>query len=560
MSALRRHRTPIALFALAAVGILVVLLSSPGDSVRSGALHRTPATSAHDPRAAHTSRRGRPALLPSPPPVGQPAEVNIAAGPLGRAAPPDFLGLSFELRSLPSLARYATVPPGRPPAAGTPATGAANSAASDLVALLRSLGRGVLRFGGVSADEQAAWVEPGAALPAWASTAITPHDLAGIAALARETGWRVLLTVNLGHYDPRAAAQEAASAHAALGSALAGIEIGNEPDLFTGKRLRAGGWDFATYSHQASAYRTAIEAAVPGTPIAGPDPATGTSGLSWLRAAAHTLHPSLLTDHYYPLSSCGYRPTIGELLSPRLRAGTDQMLATMLAIARGVRSPLRIDETNSISCEGRRGVSDTFASALWALDYITRAIHAGAVGVNFHDLPSKPGSYSPLLAPTPAAFADGALHAQPEWYALLAARELPGSRPLPARVLGARAGELSASAFRTADGRVLLVLVDFDPPRSRPLAVRLRLPPSTASGGSTADPAARARAYARGGVLRLTAPSPAATGGVRLGGRLVAPDGSWTTPHALPTLHDHAGALSLQLAPSSAAVVTLYPR
>jgi hypothetical protein len=483
--------------------------------------------------------------------------VSIAAGPLGRVVPTDFLGLSFELRSLPSIARYASAPLGTP--GRTPVSGHAQN---ELMTLLRSLGRGVLRFGGVSADEQAAWVEPGAPLPRWANTSITPHNFAGIATLARETGWRVLLTVTLGHYDPHAAAREAAAAHAVLGPALAGIEIGNEPDRFIGKHLRPDGWDFATYSRQVAAYRAAIEAAAPGTPIAGPDPATGTDGLLWLRAAARTLHPALLTDHYYPLSSCGYKPTVGELLSPNLRAGTDQMLASMLAIARRVHSPLRIDETNSISCEGRRGVSDTFASTLWALDYIARAIRAGAVGVNFHDLPSKPGSYSPLLAPTATTPSVGAWHAQPEWYALLAARGLPGSRSLPARVFGAKPGELSASAFRASDDRLSIVLVDFDPPGSRPLAVRLRPAPGTTVSGSIVDPAARARtrAYVRGGVLRLTAPSPAATGGVRLGGRLVASDGSWTTPPALPALHNRAGALSLQLAPSSAAVVTLYPR
>lgn len=463
--------------------------------------------------------------------------VTVAATPAASAAPSDFLGLSFELRSLPLLARYAT-PHG------------------DLVALLRSLGRGVVRFGGVSADEQSAWVGPGATLPSWAGTAITPADLAGVARLAHETGWRVLLTVNLGHYDPRAAAQEAAAARAALGSALIGVEIGNEPDRFTGKRLRGRGWNIASYRDQVVAYRAAIEAAAPGTPIAGPDPATGTPGIPWLRAAARTLHPALLTEHYYPLSSCGYEPTVGELLSPNLRRGAAAMLANVQGIARVAHAPLRIDETNDISCEGRPGVSDTFAAALWALDYIARALDAGVAGLNFHDLPTRSGSYSPLLAPSPTALAAGALRAQPEWYALLAARELPRTNPLRVRVAGASPAEISASAFRTPDGRLHLVLVDFDPPGSRPLAVRLQ-----ASAASGARPASKpaSRPYEHGSILRLTAPAPAATGGVHLGGRTVAPDGSWSAPSSLPAVYNHHGALSLQLAPSSAAVVTLYP-
>ncbi len=533
---LRRAAGPLVALALA-----VLLCACGGDS------HRDPtarAASADDVTSAGTvaptthpapdtplapaASAARPTLLPSPRPRGRAVRLTIAAAPGGEAAPGDFLGLSFELRSLPLIAGYAA-PHG------------------DLVTLLRSLGPGVLRFGGVSADEQAAWVAPGEARPAWASTEITPSDLAGVARLARETGWRVLLTVNLGHYDPRAAAQEAAAARSALGPALTGIEIGNEPDRFLGKRLRAGGWDIAAYRSQALAYRTAIETAAPGISIAGPDPATGVAGLAWLNAAAHTLHPSLLTDHYYPLSSCGYKPTVGELLSPGLRRGTGAMLAKMRAIAHSVRAPLRIDETNSISCEGRPGVSDTFASALWALDYIARTIDAGVTGLNFHDLLAKLGSYSPLLGRSAAAVSAGELHAQPEWYALLAARELPGSRPLPVHVAGAASGELSAHAFRAPDGRLRIVLVDFEPPGSRPLAIGLRLP-----GGTH-------RRYARGSILRLVAPSPAATGGVRLAGRAVAADGSWTAPSALPAVYSHRGRLALQLAPASAAVVTLYP-
>jgi hypothetical protein len=460
-------------------------------------------------------------------PAGVPVSVAVAARPSGRAAPDDFLGLSFEERDLPLIAGYA-----RAAAAGS----------EDFVVLLRSLGAGVMRFGGVSADEQVAWLGAGGAkLPGWASVSITSIDLEGLAVVARESGWRVLLTVNLGHYDPAAAAQEAAAARAALGSSLAGIEIGNEPDRYVGRHLRARGWDFAAYRSQAQAYRAAIARAAPGVPIAGPDPSTGAPNLGWLRAAARALHPQLLTDHYYPLSSCGYRPTIGELLSASVRGKESAALAGASAIARAAATPLRLDEVNSVSCEGFRGTSDTFASALWALDYSARAIAAGAAGVNFHDLLTKTDAYSPLLAASAAALAAGELHAAPEWYALLAAHELSGSRPLRTRVEGATSEQLSASAFRASDGRLRILLLDYEPRGSQPLAVRLQV----------------SRRYAGGSVLRLTAPSPAATTGVRLGGRAVAPDGSWEAPAALPAVYSDAGRLSVQIDPASAAVVTL---
>ena len=530
-----------ALWGLAAsVGATLVLalvvsrmISSAGHARRAASSAQTavgsrPAPSkpshprAGDPAGARSA--AGPAAAPDPP-RGTPVRVSVAARPTGAAVPADFLGLSFEVRSLPAIAGYL--------------------ARGDMVALLRSLGRGVMRFGGISADEQAAWVGNGAVQPGWARVAIDEADLVGLAALARATGWRVLLTVNLGHYDPAAAALEAAAAQRLLGSYLAGIEIGNEPDLLVRKHLRGPGWGIVAYGPQARAYRAAIAAAAPGVPIAGPDPSTGVAGLSWLRtvASSPTLRPALLTDHYYPLSSCGSRPTVSELLSPNVRRAESDMLGKALAVARAHGLALRIDETNNVSCEGEPGVSDTFASALWALDYTARAASAGVAGLNFHDLLDKTDGYSALFAPTPAALGAGALHAAPEWYALLAARALVGGRPLTAAVAGAAPGELSASAVRAPDGSVRLMLVDYDSPGSPPLAVRLRVP----------------RGLGGGSVLRLTAPSPTATSGVLLGGRAVAPDGTFTPPSALPRVSGRAGSLAVGMPPDSAAVVTLSP-
>ncbi len=482
-----------------------------------------PASPGGDPPAS-SSPAPEPTLLATPPPRGKPVSVSIANRPTGPAVPIDFMGLSFEVRGLPTLATYA--------------------GKGDFATLLRSLGPGVMRFGGISADEQAAWVPAGASKPAWANTAIDERDIAGIAALAKETGWKVLLTVNLGHYEPQAAAQEAVTARAQLGSHLAGIELGNEPDLFPLKHLRPPGAGVKGYLHQAAEYRAAIEAAAPGTPIAGPDPSTGTQGLTWVRDEAKTIHPQLLTDHYYPLSSCGGHPTISELLSANVRRKESEMLAKMLTIAHTYGTPLRIDETNDISCEGQPGVSNAFASALWALDYTARAATAGVVGVNFHDLIDQPRTYSPLAAHGENELNAGDLQPAPEWYALLAAHMLTGSRPLPATTAGTTPGELSASAVGAPDGKVRLVLVDYDPPGSLPLAVHLRVP----------------RSLAGGSILRLTAPSPAATTGTRLGGQAVAASGTWTPPSALSAVYGRPGSLSLQIDPSSAAVVTLGPR
>ena len=549
-----RSRLPIAVAVLVVLAVVVVAVATNSSTPTNHA--RDAANAAADPRAgagadppagpgrsenpaspgsanaadppASTSAATEPRLLATPLPRGKPVSVSIGSRPTGPAVPADFMGLSFEVRGLPTIATYA--------------------GKGDFATLLRSLGPGVMRFGGISADEQAAWVPAGASKPAWANTAIDEQDLAGIATLAKETGWKVLLTVNLGHYEPKAAAQEAAAAKAQLGPYLTGIEIGNEPDLFPRKHLRPPGTGVKGYLPQAEGYRAAIEAAAPGTPIAGPDASTGTQGLTWVRDEATTIHPQLLTDHYYPLTSCGEHPTVSELLSPNVRRKESEMLGKMLTLAHTYATPLRMDETNDISCEGQPGVSNAFASALWALDYTARAMTAGVVGLNFHDLIDQPRTYSPLAAHGESALNAGELQPAPEWYALLAAHTFagahPASRPLATTIAGSTPGELSASAMVAPDGKVSLALVDYDPPDSQPLAVHLRV----------------ARALARGSILRLTAPSPAATTGTRLGGQAVAANGTWAVPHALPAVYGHAGSLSLQIAPSSAAVVTLTPR
>ena len=288
----------------------------------------------------------------------------------------------------------------------------------------------------MSADSRVAWAHAGAPRPAWASVVLTPSDLQGVAELARESGWNVLLTVNLGHFEPRAAAEEAASAHALLGKMLAGIAIGNEPDRYAREGLRGAGWSPPRYLEELQAYRAAIAHAAPGVPLVAPDASSGIPPLPWVAFAAGT-RPALLSDHYYPLSSCGgEKPALSELASPVLRAHEDDILRRLHTIERESGLALSIDETGSISCHGEPGVSNSFESALWAADWIARAMSAGIAGLDFHDLVTESGAYSPLVLPSASSSSAGGahlpadLHANPDWYALLLTSPLAGSGPV----------------------------------------------------------------------------------------------------------------------------------
>ncbi len=462
---------------------------------------------------------GAPAAGPS-----LPVAVTVNPSTPGPPVPRRFLGLSFEVAALGQLSQYAD--------------------RGDLVRLLRSLGPGVLRFGGITADENVAWSDSATPRPAWASSTIGPAQLNAIGVLARRSGWKVLLTVGLAHDEPAVAAREVAAAHHALGANLAAVEIGNEPNSYGSHGFRELPWIAQGYEEEVSEYREAIAALTPSVPIAGPDVSGSGVFPEWGEEEALSQKPALLTGHHYPLG-CAQTPapSIEALLSPAIREREAQSLATYISVSDTYRIPFRLDEANSVSCGGVPGISDTFASALWATAYITQAMTAGAAGINLQGNPTNCVGYTPLCAPDPAALASGSLRAQPDWYALLLTSSLVGEEPLPTTITEG-SPNLVAASFAGPDHLLKVVLVDDEPPGASPLALRLNVGAGLGAGR----------------VLRLTAPAQNATGGVLLGGRAVTANGSWSNFTPAEGVSAATGTISLELAPDSAALVTIGPR
>jgi len=438
----------------------------------------------------------------------------------GRPIPSTFLGLSFEAADLGLIARSADH--------------------GNLANLLRSIAaHGVLRIGGTTADGATAWTSDGQRRPAWATASVTPADLAAVGRLSAETGWQVLLTVNLGHFDPSAAAAEAAAAHAALGRNLIGIEIGNEPERFVPHGLRDPGWGSRAYRTQVDSYRAAIDRAVPGLALAGPDAVSLAGSLGWVDREAAWEHPTLLTAHYYPLGRCGsYVPTIATLLSAAVRQAQARMFDLADKVARTTGIPMRVDESNNVACGGQPDVSDTFAAALWATDYLGRAMASQVTGVNLHGLLSNPEGYAPIAFASAAARHAGELSADPELYALLLVRHLIGDRAVQSS-LAPPALDGSVRVFLRPDGGLDVLAVN--DALSADEVLRLPLPSH----------------LRRVSVWRLRAPGPSARSGVRLAGRAVAADGSFVAPAAVLPIRVAGRALLVTLPADSAAIIAL---
>jgi hypothetical protein len=448
--------------------------------------------------------------------------VSIDSRHPGARVPREFLGLSFEMSSLRRITHYAD--------------------RGDLVELLRSLGPGVLRFGGVSADTEVAWTDAATPLPAWSSKAVDAHELRDLRRLAARSGWHVLLTIGLAHYDPRAAAREAAAAQRALGKWLTGVELGNEPDAYARHGLRPEPWTFSRYDAQVAAYRGAIERAAPGLRIVGPDVSGSLNFESWGSSAARHDRPALLTGHHYPLGCHTIpQPTIARLLSQPIRQAEDASLHRYMVVSRRDAIRFRLDEANSVSCGGKAGISDTFASALWAVDYIARAMLAGVTGINLQGNPANCEGYTPLCAPTSRMLAEGALVAQPEWYALLLSKALVGDRPVRAIVSPSKAN-IDVLALMSHRGKLHVLIVDDEPPGARAVTVELHVGHRQSAT-----------------LLALTAPSPAARKGIRLDGHTVEPNGRWPASPGRKARPTQAGVITLDVAPASAMLVELAP-
>jgi hypothetical protein len=459
----------------------------------------------------------------TPKPAGPIVTITADAARPGAAVPAEFLGLSFEMSSLAQIARY--------------------SDRGDFVTMLRSLGPGVLRFGGVSADTRIAWTDNTTPRPSWASGVIDVDDLDELAALASASGWHVVLTLGIVHFEPRASTREVAAAKAALGGSLVGIELGNEPNAYALHGMRAEPWTFTQYAEQIAAYRSAIEAAAPGVPLLGPDVSGSSAFETWGPGEAVDELPAVLTGHHYPLG-CEQKnpvPSISNLLSEPIRLREIASIRRYVAVAQAANLPFRLDETNTVSCGGVAGISDTFASALWAAGFLPQVMDAGAIGVNMHGNPSRCDGYSPVCAPGAQALSTGELVAQPEWYALLMLRGLVGDRPLPTSVARSpRSTNVHASGFLAPDGRLDFVVTDDEPAGARTASVQLNV----------------GAGYTGASMLALTGQSLSALSGTQLGGREVAADGSWS-PGRLPWSASSRGSVTVQVAAASAALISV---
>lgn len=311
-------------------------------------------------------------LLATPASAQSPVTVAVDTRSPGFSIPDDFSGLSFETSHL-LLNR-----------AGRHFFSATNT---PLITLFRNLGLGNLRLGGGTAD-----------LPDYDIPGL--KDIDNLFAFARVAGVKVIYSLRLLNGSTNIDATLARYIWMHYRSQLACFAIGNEPDWKSYHHSDPRITNYTSYLAAWNDFAAAITNAAPGARFAAPDtggniltgPPNEGPGPSWTTAFARAEKNSgmiaLITQHHYvgeKPSEKSARTAINEMLSPLWNTVTNQTLFQVMArpvMSEGL--PYRFTEADDYVV-GVPGASDTFAAALWALDFMHWWAAHGCAGVNFHN-------------------------------------------------------------------------------------------------------------------------------------------------------------------------------
>ncbi|KJA26227.1 glycoside hydrolase family 79 protein [Hypholoma sublateritium FD-334 SS-4] len=264
--------------------------------------------------------------------------------------------------------------------------------------------------------------------------------------------------LNLGENNLTAAFLEAKSLAKAFSSSqiknagitLDAIEIGNEADLYSNNGLRASTYTSTQYVSEWTTFANNVSATIIaefpdispkfwGAAFAGSSHSTTGFSPQAIFAEGVLTSPagkliSTISEHHYSGSFCsGNGGLLQDLMTKStIRSNLTQYSPDITSThAKGLDYVL--GETNSYSCHGAPGVSNTGGAALWTLDYSLFASQLGVLRVFFHDgigfkynliqpitLTRSTLDGTPLTTPSPP-------HVQPQYYAAIIAAEAIGN-------------------------------------------------------------------------------------------------------------------------------------
>jgi hypothetical protein len=173
---------------------------------------------------------------------------------------------------------------------------------------------------------------------------------------------------------------------------------------------------------------------------------------------------TLLTQHYYRGNGQSASSTAANLITADPTIVSD--LSILNTAAQAIGTPFRMAECNSYSNGGADGVSDSYASSLWVLDYLFDCALGGASGVNLHGGGNGTGY-------TPIADSNGVVvEARPEFYGMLLF-SLAGQGTLLTSTLNAGSLNATAYAVNSSSGSLSLIVNNKDLTNNLNLSIQL---------------------------------------------------------------------------------------
>jgi hypothetical protein len=275
--------------------------------------------------------------------------------------PSDFAGLSFEKNCLNK--------------------GFFGPADSTLIQLFKTCGIKSMRVGANAVDkDQLGTVAD--------STHFTTGELDDLFLFAKSAGCKILLGLNLKDSNFLLAHTEASYVIQHHPGELFGFEVGNEPDLYVKDTIRDTSYTLKDYEKEYMRYYDTIKKYQPTAVFTGPGCASRYT--EWTEPFCRKMDSvkslSMLTQHYYggDINAVTVHEQIDSLLSKEKLKQVSTEVTRLVKCADSGHIPFRMSECNSWDHGGKKGVSNAFASALWALDYMYQLAYDTCAGVNFH--------------------------------------------------------------------------------------------------------------------------------------------------------------------------------
>lgn len=228
---------------------------------------------------------------------------------------------------------------------------------------------------------------------------ITPDALHRLHGFLDATGWSCIYGINLATNVPAVAVEEAVAVTKILGDKLVCLQIGNEADRYAiNKRRNPETWGSEAYFKEWLSFAEPIIAGLPGVRLGLPDMAAKPD---WFAAVVEGLrdnplrsHIAMLTYHYYQ-DGPATNPNMNIPNLLHSNTGVIEDIDVVRGAAENLRTSWRMTEGNTCWSGGKPGVSDVFASALWAADYMLLHASLGCAGINLHGGNGNTVAYSP---------------------------------------------------------------------------------------------------------------------------------------------------------------------